>query len=272
MAKYLNIACGRIFSDHLDWLNLDYSPAAHVRGMNILEGIHTISDRFEVVYSSHFLEHVPPDLVPDFLSQCRRLTAAKGVFRVVVPDAEMLMREYLKHRESGDVARADYAFLLFLDQCTRRGSGGQLAPIHRQFQQGELPELKAYAAYLEGNHYLNPAPQRERRGLADKASAAIKSPGKLLKKLEPAYTRFVCSLLPKAFVAQNVSLTTVGERHAWMYDFESLRAKLMHAGYSTVTRQSFNTTCMPKGFFAPLDEAMGEPRKGHHQMFVEAHP
>ena len=130
--------------------------------MNILEGIHTISDRFEVVYSSHFLEHVPPDLVPDFLIQCRRLTGPGGVLRIVVPDAEMLVREYLKHRESGDAAKADYAFMLFLDQCTRRVAGGQLARIHQRLQRGDLAELKAYACYLEGDQSLSPAPAAAR--------------------------------------------------------------------------------------------------------------
>ena len=272
MPKYLNIACGSVFSSQTEWLNLDYSPAKHVQGMNIVGDIHTVKPVFEVVYTSHFLEHVPLDLVPVFLRECRRLTADGGLFRVVVPDAEMLMREYLKHRDTGESAKADYAYLLFLDQCTRRFSGGQLGLTHQRIRQGDMANLQQYVHYLEGSETVMPVPTRIRPGLSARAFAIASNPAIFLKNLERRYTRMICAMLPRAFREQNVIFTSVGERHAWMYDFSSLREKLIQAGFSSVELHAFNTTSRATGFFAPLDEVLGSPRKGHHQLFVEAHP
>jgi len=273
MPKYLNIACGRSFIAHADWENVDYNAAdAHVRRQDILGNLVTSEASYEAVYCSHFVEHIPQELVDPFLRRCRQLTRQDGVFRVVVPDVEMLVGEYLRQRLAQDDAKAEYALVMLLDQCVRRKPGGRLAELSRRIASGELPALREYADYLNGRELpgatAGPAP----KSLVARAAGLLARPGRLWQRLEPAYIRLVCSLLPPAFRAQNVSFCTVGERHMWMYDYASLGRKLRGAGFARVDRVAFDRSCRADGLFTELDARDGAPRKGHHQLFVEARP
>ncbi len=274
LPKYLNIACGSSYVRDANWENIDYSSRDQfVRAQDILGGLQTSRFDYEVVYCSHFLEHVPVELVPEFLKKCRKLTRGDGVLRLVVPDAEMLLREYITHCDAASTEKADYAFVLFLDQCVRRKPGGRLAEYDRRISSGEVSQLRAYSEFLIGRENaespLTSAGSSTPSGLISKIAAR---PGRVLEKLERLYIRAVCSLLPRAFREQNVALIGVGERHLWMYDFKSLAALLRAAGYTQVAKVAFNTTSCPDQFFSPLDEVDGAPRKGFHQLFVEARP
>ncbi|MGZ5191826.1 MAG: class I SAM-dependent methyltransferase, partial [Flavisolibacter sp.] len=48
-----------------------------------------------VVYSSHFLEHIPRDQVTSFLAECYRIIKSGGRLRLVLPDWEILCSVYL---------------------------------------------------------------------------------------------------------------------------------------------------------------------------------
>ena len=53
----LNIACGRRYNDK--WVNIDFhADSSDVRKVNILSGLPFDDALFEVVYCSHFLEHL----------------------------------------------------------------------------------------------------------------------------------------------------------------------------------------------------------------------
>lgn len=70
--KMVNIACGQRY--HPDWINIDVYPVSNiVKEWNIIKGIPFDDESFDVVYSSHFLEHLTPKQANSFLKECYRL-------------------------------------------------------------------------------------------------------------------------------------------------------------------------------------------------------
>jgi len=119
----LNIACGS--RTHPEWNNVDFSPIVffvrHLKVTRILRRINIISqDRFErilsidpeimyhnflggipwkdntfdVIYHSHFLEHLDRHNAKGFLMECRRSLREGGILRVVIPDLSRLIDDY----------------------------------------------------------------------------------------------------------------------------------------------------------------------------------
>jgi SAM-dependent methyltransferase len=120
----LNIACGGRM--HPQWNNVDFSPLArlarhpraagilnHARILsrkryerllrtdpaiicwNIRKGIPFEASTFDVVYHSHFLEHLDKMEAAPFLGECHRVLKESGIIRIVVPDLAILCRAYL---------------------------------------------------------------------------------------------------------------------------------------------------------------------------------
>ena len=131
----VNLACGGIYVAGDGWINLDYVSSSHAVGQADLLGRLTLLDNTaELVYSSHFLEHIPRDQVPHFLGECWRILQPGGVLRLVVPDLENLCRTYLYHRDQAEHSKADFVVLELLDQCVRRRSGGELGRYYQSLK------------------------------------------------------------------------------------------------------------------------------------------
>jgi SAM-dependent methyltransferase len=125
----LNLACGGHM--HPEWNNLDFSLlvrlARHPHAARIFHKLHILSNKryqrllqtdpdiicwdlrkgvpfdsdvFDVVYHSHFMEHLDRRVVPGFLRECRRVLKPAGILRVVVPDLQVFCRNYLDSYES----------------------------------------------------------------------------------------------------------------------------------------------------------------------------
>jgi len=123
----VNLACGDTFVPGDGWINFDYSSSSpSVRKANLLRRLPLAADSAALVYSSHFLEHIPRSDVSAFLHECRRVLTPGGVLRLVVPDLENLCRAYLAHRERNEHSKAKFVVLELIDQCVRRESGGEL--------------------------------------------------------------------------------------------------------------------------------------------------
>ncbi len=57
-------------------INFDFNPhLATIRQANLLGRFSLVDNLADVVYSSHFLEHSPRDLVAGFLTECHRIMA-----------------------------------------------------------------------------------------------------------------------------------------------------------------------------------------------------
>ena len=130
----LNLACG--IRVHPDWNNVDFSPYArlyrykgavkigHAMGVisderyqrlknlgadlicwDLRKGIPYPDNTFDVVYHSHFLEHLERKAASEFLGECRRVIRRSGILRVVVPDLEKVTRSYLEVINKCDAVR-----------------------------------------------------------------------------------------------------------------------------------------------------------------------
>jgi len=61
---------------------------------NFLKGIPWEDNTFDVIYHSHFLEHLDRYKAKDFLTECRRSLREGGILRVVIPDLSRLIDDY----------------------------------------------------------------------------------------------------------------------------------------------------------------------------------
>jgi SAM-dependent methyltransferase len=155
----LNLACGT--RTEWDWNNLDFSPYATLRRHPVLAGalytlglvsgqrisrLHAIDpdivrwnlargipfndNTFDVVYHSHFLEHLTRDAAVKFLAECYRVLKSGGILRIVVPDLELLLRTYLGSLDSIETqspkanALHEEAIAGLFDQMVRSASTG----------------------------------------------------------------------------------------------------------------------------------------------------
>lgn len=264
--RCINIACGDSFVE--GWQNFDYMPFSPVvRRANLLGRLPLAAGYAEVVYSSHFLEHVPRNLVDQFLAECFRITKSGGRIRLVLPDLEEMCKTYLENRARGEHDKADFLVLEMLDQCVRTLPGGELGAFYSGLQGSP-------ARHKDMIEFVRQRTGHEVRVAAPTAGGwrhALASPSKLMGKLEQLYCGAMLALLPSAFRRQNVSLAAVGERHAWIYDFYSVDRLLMQAGFANVTRVTATTSMIANFPFFPLDVTReGIPRKGLESMFIEA--
>lgn len=269
--KYLNLACGADYVTDEQWVNLDFSPhnTNHVLSVDLLSRLPFDDASVDVVYSSHFFEHIPRQQVADFLSECMRILKPSGHLRLVLPDLENLCREYLKRREIGDHDKAYFVVLEMIDQCVRACSGGDLNRFYQQVKTAPdaNKEMISYVRERTGEdllyHQLNNSPPRT----VGKTALWIRA----RSSLKEFRHRLGLRLLDAAFKRQNVSLATLGERHHWLWDYWQLANVLETAGFIDIVRLDCRSTRIEAFPLVPLDsDANGLPRKGAESMFLEA--
>jgi len=275
--KKLNLACGGVFITSNDWINVDYvSSDSHVQAANLLETLPFESNTISLVYSSHFLEHIPLHQVASFLKECHRVLKPGGVIRLVLPDFEEMCREYLSQLDSGDYTKAKLCVIDIVDQCVRLESGGELAKIYREYSQdlADSDQTRAYIYSRNGQRLPLPAalPQSKKFtkliNLLGKPKLFIK---KIAYQLNAVRINILISLLPTAFREQNVSLADIGERHHWLWDFYQLKRLLDEVGFDNVQRFDFDASQTSDFPFQPLDaDPDNQPRKGQQSMYLEA--
>lgn len=268
-AVLINIACGNSYVD--GWVNLDYSPVSPaVKKANLLGKLPLEDAVAEVVYSSHFLEHIPRGRVEGFLSECFRALKPGGQIRLVLPDLDEICREYLRQREAGAHDKADFVVLEMLDQCVRTESGGELGAFYESLSRSGTSGMVAYVALRSGDDLSN-ATNMGTVSTWRRVLGVLRQPQRMWGRLERIYCRALTLLLPSAFLEQNVSFSGVGERHVWIYDFHTLCALLEKAGFSSVMKLSFNHSEIDGFPLQPLDVTeTGQPRKGLESMYIEA--
>ena len=149
-ATILNLGCGTKTSPHT--INIDFSIYQRIRnapGGNLIarvllkgarreqfdsmddnlvvhdlrRGIPAPTCSVDAVYHSHTQEHLDREDVPGFLAEIFRVLRPGGIHRIVVPDLESLVREYL---ESLHARREDHDVTIdrMIGQCVRREACG----------------------------------------------------------------------------------------------------------------------------------------------------
>ncbi len=89
----LHVGCGPNIKP--EWVNIDLKNTADLR-LDIREPLPFRDGSCAMIYSEHFLEHIGyPDPVGAFLRECRRVLEPGGVFSVVVPDVDLVLRSYV---------------------------------------------------------------------------------------------------------------------------------------------------------------------------------
>lgn len=221
--KFVNIACGGSYILDEQWINLDYEPThPSIKKANLLEKLPFLDNACDVVYSSHFLEHIPKSTVPMFLKECNRILKSGGKIRLVLPDLQNLCQEYLSSRESGKHEEADFCIIDLIDQFVRTKSGGALADYY-QFLKNNLetkPEMVNYLKSRNGEDLdIGIKNKNQTTQVSDLLTKSQKLIPFLQNKLTTLYIHTITALLPSAFREQNVSYSAIGEKHLWMWDF-----------------------------------------------------
>ena len=103
-AAYLDIGCG--LNTHAGFINLDYlwHPGVDVC-WDIGRGLPFGDGTMQGVFSEHCLEHFPLTAVRPLLREIRRVLAPGGTARIVVPDAELYLRTYVRQID-GDASQS----------------------------------------------------------------------------------------------------------------------------------------------------------------------
>lgn len=235
----LNLACGNRI--HKEWTNVEYSrstralKAKHpllVRILysiglmstdsferykkmdrnfiyaNLKKGIPLKSQTFVVVYHSHFIEHLDRDQALSFLQECYRVLKWGGTIRIVTPDLERIVQDYLsalKDLENGKNSEEayDWAMLHLFDQFVRKKPGGYMQ------------------AFLEKRHPLV--------GVTNPRDNNLKA-----KDHPPNSFRTKITNILKRLIFRKPGPRKTGELHRWLYDRYSLKRLLAQAGFKEV--------------------------------------
>lgn len=269
MLKRINLGCGNIYIADKDWINCDYNPInSSVKRADLLDHLPISDNSAELVYSSHFFEHIPRSKVSYFLNECKRVLAPGGVIRLVLPDLEKLCRAYLGYRERGEHEYADIVILQMIDQCVRQVPGGELGRLYSTIRSTE-PSPLDIINFIKS--------QNGEDLLKNDSSLTINKNNKrnlinsIIKRLQKTWIAIVISLLPKTFRFQNLSLAEVGERHHWIWDFNQIKSALEEVGFINISRYSMGSSSIADFPFFPLDvDKEGYPRKGLESMYIEA--
>ncbi len=264
--KFLNLACGDFYLPNPAWINLDWYPHSEwVQKANLLEPLPFQDNHFDVVYTSHFVEHISHSKVNEFLRECYRVLKPNGIIRIVVPDFENIAREYLYNIEAGNNLHAEFNIIELIDQCVRTKSGGQLSSWRARSDIGI--ETKKYVSLRTGYKYKSSiqGPTSAHR------MKALELIGKAKRKISRIYISIVLKILPKWFQENHVNLTNTGELHRWVYDFNTMQIVLQNQGFSMVKKFSSQTSSIHEFPFFPLDiDESNDSRKGLESMYIEA--
>lgn len=253
--KLLNLGCGDRF--HSAWTNVNFvSTGSGVIAYNLTHGIPFPDNSFDVVYHSHVLEHFSKTVAQSFLIECSRVLRPQGVLRVVIPDLEQIVWNYIKALElasSGSqewAANYEWILLEMYDQTVRSHSGGEMA------------------AYLSREHIFNEEFILNRCGIEGKKmiidgkfyrqkvpSVSIPE-SKLIRFLKQIYRFFryptyrkellLKSILGKEYTALEIGrFRQSGEIHQWMYDHYSLALLFKKCGFKNIIQRTATESYIP---------------------------
>lgn len=224
--ELLNLGCGEIY--HSDWINIDYtSNSQSVLEYDLTKGIPKEDQSVDVVYHSHVLEHFTKDQAEKFLFECHRVLKPNGVIRIVVPDLQYSVKEYVLaynnlklENNSFNQNRYDWSVIELVDQLTRTYSGGEVMHFLKQpviHIEKELEQRVGKGCLNYRTHLLSSDNEVRTYSFKEKIKLYI---FKLL-----GYSEFDYNYL---------NFHKIGELHKWMYDDLSISRLLKDSGFSSV--------------------------------------
>ncbi len=216
--KLLNLGCGSRY--HKDWINLDFkSNSEYVIEYDLHTALPFENESVDVGYTSHVLEHFSKCFAPKFLEECFRVLKPNAILRVVVPDLEQLMRNYIQFLDKakkGDIdsqEKYEWTMIELFDQMVRNFSGGNMLEY---WKQNPMPQEKFVIERIgsEAQNVIEKIRKNPNMKLSDKC----------IQQSAEEIGKFRAS----------------GEVHQWMYDEYSLRKLLMEIGFTNISVKKAN--------------------------------
>jgi predicted SAM-dependent methyltransferase len=225
----------------------------HVQSYNLLKGIPFLNNQFDVIYHSQLLEHFPKEKAPSFLRECLRVLKPGGIMRVVVPDLENIVGEYMKHvtenmRNPSRQSEANYDWILLemYDQTVRNYSGGQMAEFLRQpdlVNEKYIIDRIGYMGRSIRDSYL--ATDHSEQSIANLMGVANKIKRSGIKGIILHFINRINNFVSSE--AKKIgSFRLSGEVHMWMYDRFSLSRLLRDVGFEDIETKTPYESSIPE--------------------------
>ena len=275
MTLLVNVGCGAVA--HASWSNFDVVPQlAHVQALDVRRGLPLGEGVAAAVYSSHVLEHLTESEARPFLAEMRRVLKPGGVIRLVVPDLEVICRNYLHQLDglSTGAAMSSFAYqftlLELFDQVVRDQSGGELIAAYRGASGADQ-------AYVLARHGAEAAPYVGKPDAHSAPSASTARPpprtiSSIWARLRWQTLLACCRVVGGESAVNKLRIGAFrqsGEVHRTMYDSYSLAALLASHGFCDVRTLSAHESAIPGFAEYGLDVVAGSVRKPD-SLFVEA--
>jgi len=272
--KLLNIGCGSTF--HSNWINIDIASSfPEVIEYDIRQQLPFHDNEIDVCYSSHVLEHLEQIEARNLLLESYRILKPNGIVRVVVPDLESIVKDYLKVLEKVDSgikeAEADYDWMILelYDQTVRSFGGGEM----KKFLINPNIVNKDFVKYRIGNeaeNYWNYETTKEKKSIWQKILS--KKPIWFITQSKITLAKILVAIVAgnenkNAF--QEGIFRNSGEIHRWMYDRFSLKRLLESVGFQDVKICTAMESQIPDFNRYNLDSIDGKVRKPD-SLFIEA--
>jgi len=273
--NYLNLACGTKF--HEAWVNVDMVPSGpSVIQCDLLKGINFPDDTFNVVYHSQFIEHIPRDRANFITKECYRVLKPGGIIRVVTPDLENIVRNYLFYLEKCisepneiNIANYDWLLLEMYDQTIRNYCGGEMGKV---LGKENLPNEQFVfdRTGLSGQNIRKAF--SEKQDTTKIIQRVKEGPGQIIHKIFRKLGRIY---LKAALSRRGGELLEIGkfrvsgEIHYWMYDRVSLSKLLKETGFKDISQKTPYESDIPNWSIYELD-VKGKAVIDPASLFMEA--
>ena len=247
MMNKLNFGCGIRISE--GWTNIDFSSSdRRIRRVNLLAGFPFPNSHFDVVYSSHVLEHFTLDEASSLMSEARRVLKPGGVIRIVVPDLEETSREYLRILDLPDsdadkLQLYEWIKIELLDQLVRSVPGGAMMRFIRSVRAGGDSWMIDYIRSRTESAGWAQTSEARPKSFVQKLKRITRE--KLSTKMVYWYLASVKKLIPGHLRPMVVNDATIGERHRWMYDRYGIKLLMQQTGFVDISFRSFNDSIIP---------------------------
>lgn len=271
--KMINIGCGSIH--HPAWINLDISsddPA--VLSVDINSGLPFENACASACYSSHVLEHLDKKAAVDLLAECFRVLKSGGVLRLVVPDLEVITREYLRilndvvGDESERAQDYDWIMLELYDQVARNNPGGGMVEYLSNLPEGRRAYVRSRVGAEADRIWATSSAASKKYPLVQRIMELCKYQKRFRLKLANC---LVCLIAGKSASSsfKRGLFRDSGEIHQWMYDRYSLKRLLAQAGFVDIKTCTSSESSISEFSKYVLDEKDGVIRKPD-SLFIEA--
>lgn len=235
-----------------EWNNIKFSSLPHldeppyIHHLELRRPLPYEPNTFDEIYCNHVLEHLTLEDGRQLVREFYRILKPGGMCRLVVPDLELVAREYLhnleivtKDQTKGNVTRYEWSVADMIDQMVRTKPGGimgeKLIAGNVDWDQIHRCNGDALDSFREDSREGQP------RNLFDRLKHEF--PGKLNDL--PRFIAWVWyGILRKLYVlfSKRSFLQLYNEINLWMYDQFSLQELMRGANFQNVQRMDFKTS------------------------------